>query len=252
MADFEEAHAPGGPPVEATVSRARKAGAERTPMAPPPKKTGTAAPAAVEQVWYPAIAGPTVVGTSHAESQKHGTFGAVATCMCDHPSIGKFLRGCITILCIVALVCSGAHPGRHWPTCFDQTCGYPGEGPLTTLDSPDARLRRVTWSGAKRKRSEVGTSCVERVTPPSLSPPSNPDRMVSSAGNVMCGQRSMWKGCCGLYIVVVCQTLLRMSAKAKAASRGSAAGQPKEHLDRCKARSSRWTSTSAWSTGLPS
>ena len=43
---FEEAHAPGGPPVEAT--RTRKAAAERTPVTPPPKKTRTAAPGAVE------------------------------------------------------------------------------------------------------------------------------------------------------------------------------------------------------------
>ena len=27
---------------------------------------------------------------------------------------------------------------RHWAACFDQTYGYPGEGLLTTLDSPDA------------------------------------------------------------------------------------------------------------------
>ena len=26
--------------------------------------------------------------------------------------------------------------GRAWPACFDQTCGYPGEGPITTLDEP--------------------------------------------------------------------------------------------------------------------
>ena len=32
MADFEEAHAPGGPPVEATVSRARKAATGNTPI----------------------------------------------------------------------------------------------------------------------------------------------------------------------------------------------------------------------------
>ena len=47
MADLVEVHAPGGPPVETT--RARKAAAERTPMTPPPKKTRTVAPVAVEQ-----------------------------------------------------------------------------------------------------------------------------------------------------------------------------------------------------------
>ena len=69
----------------------------------------------------PVLAGPKVVSSSCDESQRHGTFGAVAMCLCDHPSIGKFLRGCITIICFVALVCSGMHPGRHWPACFDQT-----------------------------------------------------------------------------------------------------------------------------------
>ena len=43
MADFDEAHASGGPPAEATVSRARK------PITPPPKKTRTAAPADAAQ-----------------------------------------------------------------------------------------------------------------------------------------------------------------------------------------------------------
>ena len=37
MADFEEAHAPGGPLVEAIVSRARKAATGNTPTTPPPK-----------------------------------------------------------------------------------------------------------------------------------------------------------------------------------------------------------------------
>ena len=82
---------------------------------------------------------PKVVSTSHDESQRHGTFGVVATCICDHPSIGRFLRFCITFFSIVAWVCSSTHPERHWPACFDRTCGYPGEGPLTTMDSPDAK-----------------------------------------------------------------------------------------------------------------
>ena len=44
MADFEEAHAPGGPAVETTVLKARKAATGNTPTTPPPKKTRTAAP----------------------------------------------------------------------------------------------------------------------------------------------------------------------------------------------------------------
>ena len=58
--------------------------------------------------WSPVLAGPKVVSASHDESQRQGTFGVVATCMCDHSS------------------------------CFDQTYGCPGEGPLT-LGSPDAQ-----------------------------------------------------------------------------------------------------------------
>ena len=49
MADFEQAHAPGGPPVEAEVSRARTAATVNTPTTPPPKKTRTAAPADAAQ-----------------------------------------------------------------------------------------------------------------------------------------------------------------------------------------------------------
>ena len=37
--------------------------------------------------WSPVLAGQEVVSTSYDEPQRHGTFGVVATCMCDHPSI---------------------------------------------------------------------------------------------------------------------------------------------------------------------
>ena len=111
------------------MTRACKAATERTKITPPPKKTRCGAG------WCPAIADPKVVSSSHVESQRHGTFGTFAPCMCGHPSIGKFLKFCIASLHIVVWVCSSAHSGKHWPACFDQTCGYPGEGPLTTLDS---------------------------------------------------------------------------------------------------------------------
>ena len=121
LADFEEAHAPGGrnDSVKGTQSCDAEEDAHR----------GASGCGAGWRL---------VVSTSHDESQKNGTFGVVATCMCDHPSIGKFLRFFITFLCIVAWVCSSTHRERHWPTCFDQTCGHSGEGPLTALDSPDA------------------------------------------------------------------------------------------------------------------
>ena len=44
VADFEEAHAPGGPLVEATVSRARQTATVNAPITREPKKTRTAAP----------------------------------------------------------------------------------------------------------------------------------------------------------------------------------------------------------------
>ena len=111
MGDFE-AHAPCGPLVEAPVTRARRAATERTPFTPPPKQTGTAAPAPVEQGGAQPSQAQKVVSASSAESQRHGSFGAVATCTCDHPSIGKFLRFCIASLYIVAWICSSAHIGR--------------------------------------------------------------------------------------------------------------------------------------------
>ena len=39
------------------------------------------------------------------------------------------------------------------------------------------------------------------------------------------------EGLLRIYILVVCQALLRMSLNAKAAPRGSAAGQPKERME---------------------
>ena len=42
------------------------------------------------------------------------------------------------LLCTAARVCISTHPERHWPACYDQTCGYPGDGPMTSLDSLDA------------------------------------------------------------------------------------------------------------------
>ena len=98
MADFEE-----------TKSRARKAAMGNTPTAPPPKKTRTAAPAAVEQ----GGAGLKVVSSSLAESHRHGTFGVVATCMCDHPSTGKFLKLCIASFFTLWLGYAPARTRQH-------------------------------------------------------------------------------------------------------------------------------------------
>ena len=223
------AHAPGGPPVEAPMTRACKAATERTKITPPPKKTRCGAG------WCPAIADPKVVSSSHVESQRHGTFGTFAPCMCGHPSFGKFLKFCIVSLHVVVWVCSSSHSGKHWPACFDQTCGYPGEGPLTTLDSLGAPGMCLTptqdiCDKVRRKTKEKGGHELCGASEPPLPSPLLPP--VSSAGNGMYGYATQHvEGVLRIYSVVVCQALLRMSAKAKAARRSSAAGQPKEHLD---------------------
>ena len=93
----------------------RGAPAERTPMTPPLKKTRTAA-CQHEQCRTPETRNSWPSRSEHARLS--GPW--------------QFLKLC------------SAHPGRHWPTCFDQTCGYPGEGPLTTLDSPDAPAISLT------------------------------------------------------------------------------------------------------------
>ena len=114
-----------------------------------------------------------------------------------------------------------------------------------------------TWSDAKRKRSEVGTCCAERVIPP------YPERMVSStvnakhvACNETCGGAAADLHCCRVSGVA------SRASQSQSYSEGSTAGQPKEHLNRCKAWSRRWTSrrrtcsaiynsrTSAWPTAL--
>ena len=138
MADCEEAHAPGGPPVE--PRQRRKAAAERAPPTPPQQKKTTEPEALAKGSTF---SGP-AYHESHAESQRHGTRHAFATSMRAYPSLGKFLNFCFLAICTVACCCSHARPGRRWPTCFDQTCGYPGEGPLTTLDSPEGPEPRPT------------------------------------------------------------------------------------------------------------
>ena len=153
--------------------------------------------------WCPVLAGPKAVSSSNAESQRHGTSGVVATCMCDHPSSGKFLKLCIASPYTVAWVCSSTHPGRHRPACFDQTCGNSGEGPLTTVDSPDVpepsltptqelrtcdMVRRKTTE--KRGGHEVCRACGTQA--PALTERSQMEEM-----SCMGLQRSVWKGCCG-------------------------------------------------------
>ena len=76
MADFEDAHAPGGPPVEATVSRARKAATGNTP----PKKTRTAAPADTAQGGAQSSQAQRFVSTSHVpKTRAHAIVAALAS-----------------------------------------------------------------------------------------------------------------------------------------------------------------------------
>ena len=71
MADFEEAHAPGGPPVGARHTR--KAPTERAPLTPPQqKKTRTTEPEALAKGGAPLSQVQLFNHESHAESQGHG------------------------------------------------------------------------------------------------------------------------------------------------------------------------------------
>ena len=118
--DFEEAHAPGGAPVEATMSRARKAATRNTPMTPPPKKFRTA----------------TAVSTAVPSHRRPNSCQLEP---CRIPETRNFWRFRNELVRLSQpWACSSTHPARHWPACFDQT-RFPGEGPLTTLDSPDAQ-----------------------------------------------------------------------------------------------------------------
>ena len=175
MEGFEEAHAPGGMTVE--VRQARKAAAERTPMTPPQqKKTRTTEPEALAK-GSARLSQVQLLSTRAMQNRKeHGTGDAFATSMRADPSFGKFLKFCFLSICTVA--CSHARPGRRWPTCFDQTCGYRGEGPLTTLDAsegpepsltPTQELRTCVTVRRKTKgdkwRNQVCRPCKSSLTP---------------------------------------------------------------------------------------
>ena len=112
MADFEEV--PGGPPVEATMSRARKAATVNTPITPPPKKTRTV----VEQGGAQSCSIPETRNFLRCRNKLVQSS--------QHWQVPKILH-CVSMHCCVGLL-------QHAPgeTRFYQTSGYPGEGPLTT------------------------------------------------------------------------------------------------------------------------
>ena len=47
------------------------------------------------------------------------------------------LKACTLLLCVAVAMSPNSNAKRYLPDCFDQTCGFPGEGPKTTLDSSD-------------------------------------------------------------------------------------------------------------------
>ena len=135
MEGFEETHAPGGPSVD--LAQARKTATECKPIMPPQqKRTANRGAGDSGERERPTCAGPAVINESHAEFKGHRIRHAFATSMCAHPGIGKLLRFCLLSFCAVAWFCTRECPGGHWPACYDQTRGFPGEGPMTTLDSP--------------------------------------------------------------------------------------------------------------------
>ena len=116
MADFEDA--PGGPRVEATVSRARKGATVNTPITPPPKKTRTAAPTGAAQGGAQSSQAQRLSARA-VMNLKDTELSALSQRACAIiPSIGKFLRFCIMFLCTVAWVSSSKHPKRLWSACF--------------------------------------------------------------------------------------------------------------------------------------
>ena len=136
MADFEEAHAPWAVGPSDSVKGTQSCNGEYTNNTAAEEDAHRSADAA--QGGAQSSQAQRLSARAVMNPKRHGTFGVVATCVCDHPSIGKFPRFYITFLCIVAWVCSSTHPGRHWPACFDQKCGNTGEGPLTALELPEA------------------------------------------------------------------------------------------------------------------
>ena len=114
MADFEEAHALGGPPVEATVSRARKTATGNTPKTPPPRKTRTAAPADAAQSGAHSSQAQRLSARAMT-NPKTRNFWRCRNVLVRSSQHWQVPEGSITIFGIVALVCSGTQPGRHWP-----------------------------------------------------------------------------------------------------------------------------------------
>ena len=125
MADCKEVHAPGGSLGEAAAARAGK----DTPKSPPPKKTRTVEPPEMAQ----GAAQP--VSTCENEPPRH----IFSLWRSAHVQSSQRWQVHENLYVAPVYYSAGMHQhAPHWPACYDQTCGYPGEGPKTTPDSLDA------------------------------------------------------------------------------------------------------------------
>ena len=170
-----------------------------------------------------------ILQTSSVILSQEGTFGAFETCMCDHPSLGKFLKFCFTSFALLL----GSAPGRHWPACFDQTCGNPGEGPLTTLESPDAPELRLTPTQKITTCDMVRRKTKEKRSGHQLcracESPLQPRQNGLKCRKCQYGHATQHvEGLLRIYIVVVCQALLRMRSRSTSidARHGAGDGRP--------------------------
>ena len=133
----------------------RKAAAESAPPTPPQqKKTRTTEPEALVRRGAP-LSQVQPLTTRAMQNLRDTDLDTLSQRACAL-SLGKVLKFCFLTTCTVAWLCSIARRGRHWPTCFDQTCGCPSEGPLTTLDSPEAPEPSLTPT------QEFRTCCMVR------------------------------------------------------------------------------------------
>ena len=70
------------------------------------------------------------------ETCPYSTTKEVEDFACNDPVPGRQLTHWLFWLYLSRWLWARTSVGRAWPACFDQTCGYPGEGPITTLDEP--------------------------------------------------------------------------------------------------------------------
>ena len=158
----------------------------------------------IENMWNPE-AGPPPDQLIHAIQESGAILQTSSAILCQGRWV-KFLPPCHRF-------CSHARPGRHWPTCFDQTCGYPGEGSLTTLNSPDVPEPSLTPTQElntcvmvrRRTKGDKWSSQVCRACESSLTPKQNGHTCTKCqtwACSAACGRAVVSMHCCRLTGVV--------------------------------------------------